>query len=499
VLIFLFRIKIIETMKKKFSFLLIVIALWSSSCNDYLDFRETDLIFGESALLTVQNNESAIIGAYGGLSNLMGVLMNSVFSDEVKTAGEFYNAATVHEWQYGPQDISIRDTYTAINPQYQMIDRVNRVLARIDIADSTRTADTQAARARLKGEALFLRAYAHFEIFRFYCAKYTPTGIAMPYMEAPASTPLTPYARIDMATYLQKMNADITAAKALLPNNLTDINRANVAAANGLHARIALYTEDWAAAETYATNYINTAGLALATTANFAGIWTDANTAEQAFRTVRTPTMARMGSLYRATSANASNIGTITWTVSNKLYDSYGATDIRVASYFKTEPLLVPLNRPNANRPGLIINKYPGGTYGSGTENSANAKLMRTSEMYLIRAEARAEQNKITGADSAESDLNALRANRITDYVAITLATKDEAISEIFLERFKELAFEGHRFWDLKRKGLPVSRLLVDATSAASATLPANDFRFALPIPLTEMQANSLMIQNTGY
>ncbi|MBX2897825.1 MAG: RagB/SusD family nutrient uptake outer membrane protein [Cyclobacteriaceae bacterium] len=482
-------------MKKKFSFLLIIIALWSSSCNDYLDFRETDLIAGDVALQTVQNNESAVIGAYGGLSNLMAVLLNSVFSDEVKTAGEFYNAATVHEWQYGPQDISIRDTYTAINPQYQMIDRVNRVLARVDVADSTRAGDNT-LRARLKGEALFLRAYAHFELFRFYCAKYSPSAVAMPYMESPS---MAPQARITMDTYFQKLNQDITAAKALLPNNLTDINRANVAAANGLHARIALYTEDWAAAETYATNYINTTGLGLATTANFAGIWTDANTAEQAFRTVRTPTMARIGSLYRATSASASNIGTITWTVSNKLYDAYGTTDIRRAAYFLTEPLLAANNRPNADRPGLIIRKYAGGTYGSGTENSANGKLMRTSEMYLIRAEARAEQNKITGANSAESDLNALRANRITDHVDIVLATKEQAIDEIMLERFKELAFEGHRFWDLKRRGLAVSRLAADAPSAASSTLPANDFRFALPIPLTEMQANSLMTQNQGY
>jgi hypothetical protein len=40
------------------------------------------------------------------------------------------------------------------------------------------------------------------------------------------------------------------------------------------------------------------------------------------------------------------------------------------------------------------------------------------------------------------------------------LATKDAAITAILEERFKELPFEGHRFWDLKRRNLPVSRLL---------------------------------------
>jgi hypothetical protein len=193
------------------------------------------------------------------------------------------------------------------------------------------------------------------------------------------------------------------------------------------------------------------------------------------------------------------DVGTIIWTVSNKLYDSYSVTDVRLDSYFVTDAALALLNRPNADRPGLIIKKYAGGAYGTSSENVTNSKLMRTSEMYLIRAEARAEQNKFTGANSAESDINTLRANRISDHLDATFASKDEAITAVFLERFKELAFEGHRFWDLKRKGLAVSRLVADAPSVAASTLPANDFRFALPIPLTELQANKLMTQNGGY
>jgi len=483
-------------MKKISIFLLVMVVLFQTiSCSEYLEFQETDLIAGDVALQTVANNESAIIGAYGGVSNLMPVLLNSVFSDEVKTAGEFYNSATVHEWNYGPADISIRDSYTAINAQYQIIDIVNRVLKQVDQADSTRAGDNQ-LRKRLRGEALFLRVYAHFELFKFYCAKYSPGGLAMPYMELSS---LEPQARINMSTYFEKLNRDIKAAKMLLPNNLTDINRANVAAAEGLHARIALYSEDWVSAEMYATNYINTPGLSLSDATTFGGIWTDANNAEQAFRIVRTPSMARLGNLYRNTSANASNIGTVVWTVANKLYDSFDASDIRRSAYFVVDPILQSLNRPNAARPGLIIRKYAGGAFGSSSENSVNGKVMRTAEMYLIRAEARAEQNKLNGANSAESDLNALRANRIPGYVNVTLLSKAEAIDQILNERFKELAFEGHRFWDLKRRGLPVTRLAADAPTVAAQSLPANSFKFALPIPANELLANRAMVQNPGY
>src|SRR5688572_22247213 len=122
-------------MKKIYSFFLLALCvMWSSSCSDYLDFEETDLIAGDIALKTVENNESAIMGAYGAVDNVMGVLLNSVFSDEVKTAGEFYNASTTHEWKYGPADVGIRDNYSAVDPQYRVIDRVNRVLALVDKA-----------------------------------------------------------------------------------------------------------------------------------------------------------------------------------------------------------------------------------------------------------------------------------------------------------------------------------------------------------------------------
>lgn len=125
---------------------------------------------------------------------------------------------------------------------------------------------------------------------------------------------------------------------------------------------------------------------------------------------------------------------------------------------------------------------------------------MRTGEMYLIRAEARAEQNKVSGANSAESDVNALRAARITGYTNVTFANKDAAITAILEERFKELAFEGHRFWDLKRRGLPVTRLASDAPTGPSQTLPAGNFRFVFPLPNVEIQANNgVWVQNPGY
>ena len=456
------------------------------SCKKVIDVKETDFIGGDVALQTIANNEGGIIGAYSALQIEMGILLNATFSDEVKKS-EFYNAATTHEWQFTSTDIGIRDNFTAFNLYYRVIDRVNRVLKALPLVEAKTPAE-EALRSKLKGEALFIRAFSHFELYRFYSGSADPAALALAYMEEPS---LDPQARLTVGPYFQKLNADLAEAKTLLPDNLNDVLRANKLAASGLQARVALYLKDWANAITYSTEYIN--AIPLSPMASFDGIWTDANNNEVAFKLKRTASAGgRIGSLFRGTSASASNIGTVTWMPSDKIWDSYDqANDVRFSSYFIDEPLLAA-----AGRPSRIIKKYAGTAYGTPAENVADAKVFRTGEMYLIRAEAKAETNDLTGA---AADLNALRTARITGYTDVTFASKEEIIAAIILERFKELAFEGHRFWDLRRKGLPVERLATDAPLANAAVLPAGNFRFVLPIPNAEIQANPLIVQNPGY
>jgi hypothetical protein len=473
-------------MKKNIIMIFSLTLLALAGCQKVIDVKETDFIGGDIALKTVANNEQGIIGAYGGLSVDMAVLLNATLADEVRVA-DFYNAATTHEWQYGPADVGLRDNFTAFNPLYRVIDRVNRVLIALPNATSTGASD-DALKKKLRGEALFLRAFCHFELYRYYSNSSVSTDLAMAYMETPS---LTPTPRITVGPYFTKLKADLAEAKTLLPTALTDVSRATAAAASGVQARVALYLKEYTDAITYSTEYIN--ALPLSPMNQFAGIWTDANKNECAFQIIRTTATGRMGSLFRGTSSSATNIGTITWRPSDKLWNSYDqVNDVRFAAYFKDEPLLAGSTRSSTR----LISKYAGTGYGTSAENVANQKVMRTGEMYLIRAEAKAETGDLIGA---AIDLNALRAARINGYVPVVLASKDAAITAIMDERFKELAYEGHRFWDLKRRNLPVTRLAADAPNANAITLPAGNYRFLLPIPDPEIKANPVIQQNPGY
>jgi hypothetical protein len=74
--------------------------------------------------------------------------------------------------------------------------------------------------------------------------------------------------------------------------------------------------------------------------------------------------------------------------------------------------------------------------------------------------------------------------------------------NEIAAERRREMCFEGHRWYDLKRTTRVVSRPVTgtgNANSGVQTSLPSTSHRWVFPIPEVEMRANPNMTQNTGY
>lgn len=106
--------------------------------------------------------------------------------------------------------------------------------------------------------------------------------------------------------------------------------------------------------------------------------------------------------------------------------------------------------------------------------------VVRLSEMYLTRAEANLQAGTTVGATPLE-DVNTVRER---SHASTLNAVTAKAIAE---ERFRELAFEGDKFWTIKR-------LKMNAGSR-----PYNDPKLILPIPQREMDVNSKLTQNTGY
>src|SRR5699024_2821336 len=128
----------------------------------------------------------------------------------------------------------------------------------------------------------------------------------------------------------------------------------------------------------------------------------------------------------------------------------------------------------------------------------------RSAEMLLIRAEAKARTGDVAGA---QDDIQLLLDNRYTANTPIVNFHNDkhEALLSILKQRRIELAFEGHRYLDLKRfrnvTNQGITRLAVDCASYSvpQCALPKDDHRWVFPIPTSELKANSVIKQNPGY
>ena len=152
---------------------------------------------------------------------------------------------------------------------------------------------------------------------------------------------------------------------------------------------------------------------------------------------------------------------------------------------------------PTATTRRWTVNKYVGGQ--PALVNLADVKLFRVAEMYLIRAEAYASKTTVE-LNAAASDLNALRIQRISGYVPQSFVTAADLLDAVMLERYRELAFEGHRYFDLRRRKMNITRTTADAIMAPGATLlTPGDRGYYLPIPLKELQTNLQISQHPKY
>ena len=252
-----------------------------------------------------------------------------------------------------------------------------------------------------------------------------------------------------------------------------------------IRARMALYLEDFTSAQSFAQQLID--AYPLATTPQYEAMYNDADNTEVIFKARRVAGDAAIGGIWVFTGS-----GNPFLEMSNSLYDelfAISANDVRFGVNFWAE-------RSDPDNNSHLVGKYTG----AGFVN--DHKVFRVSEMYLIKAEAQARTGNLPGAADT---LKELRDARLFDGFTSSLASfanVNEALTAILAERRIELAFEGHRYLDIRRLrnvlNIGINRDPIDCPTGQCDLAPG-DFRFNLPIPLAELNANANMVQNPGY
>jgi len=469
----------------KILFFLALSSLVLQSCSK-LDTRPSDYIEASKAFRNLEDVNMGVLGAYAPITSTL-IEVGSIVSDEVMMPTENnVSNNTAHRWIY---DSSTGSVTSAFYEYYVPIARANQVLEAIP--NISVTGSSQSLMNQYQGELLALRAYCHFELLRAYASSYDPNGMGVPYMKRyEVGYP----SRNSVQSNFDDINADLRAAKDLIPASFSDNTRITKTAISAIQARVALYEKKWDNAITFASEVI--AQEPLAPTIDFGKIWTDNSQSEVIWRLARVAGDSRIGAAYFRETGSI-----VLYAPSFKLIDKFGtqaqrADDIRFGSYIKYDPA----RAAGGTKSAYLVNKYTTGIVAN-SPGLTSVKLFRTGEMYLIRAEATLENdNSVTGLTAAAKDLNDLRSARIYNYASITFPDKQTLLNAIYEERFKELAFEGHRFFDLKRRKLPIERTTQDAINTSGAVkLEPTAAQYCFPIPLEEMTVNKNMDQNPNY
>lgn len=471
------------------------LALIISSCKKVLEVEPQYVKDGSQIFTTLTDYEFALTGAYalfrqtgyyGNGAQTTGsfsTLPDMMGEDLLQTTEDLANFANLTNYVFVASEDDLLVTWLAA---YRVVAQSNLVLRNIEQFGAAEPKRVN----RIKGQALAIRAMVHFDLLRYWGESYdrNATGLGIPYVTV-VDVENRP-ARLSVKESYDKIFADLNAAETLLADVDATINTSSAKSyidlnvARALLARINLYAKNYAEAERYASLVIT--GVPLATAAAFPNIWKDASVADVIWSV---PFSAGEGSPSNSLHVASSNRNRYRPTAAiQALFDNKTA-DVRYASYIAsraTGSTAVINTDPASTITRKIVNKYIGRN--AALDNLVNWKVFRTGEMYLIRAEARALQ---TGKEAlALTDLNALRAARITGYAPVVL-TGEALLNAIYTERRKELFAEGHRWFDLKRTTRVVTR--TDNTGAApgfQATLSATSRIWVFPIPQAEIDAN---------
>lgn len=466
-------------MKKIFSYLIMAtLVVGFTACEDELEITPFDSIDATKAFQNITDIQNGANGVYGSMSIINVLSFNSLIADEVRRA----DTNTGQGMQLFDHNIIAGDgTVTgAWNNWYLTIDRANRVLAAIDdLFDGFDAAD-QATATQIRAEMLAIRAFIHFELYRSFVDLDDASGLAIPYMTV---SEISEPARPTRDEFHTSLLADITAAEGVLTaaGAGSDRFRMNLTALQLLRARVALYLKDYDTAITYATNVLNAVPITT-DSLTYDQIWSDQADGEVLFKLQRlTVADGTIGIYERSTNQD------VFFHPGDDLLNQFDtATDIRYASWIDD-------STTNANAPGVYVGKY---NKIAGSKNLATHKMLRSSEALLIRSEANFLKASPDVA-AATADIEALRLARIVGY---TVTGGNLTIADLKAEKRKEFAFEGHRYYDLKRWGDPIVRTAIDTNqNIFSSGFAADDYRFVLPIPQSEVQANGNMVQNPGY
>lgn len=463
-----------------------LLALSFVSCEKLLETKPTDSIDIEGALDTKELLEAGTYGVYSHLrsTSLFGeefIVYPEIQADNAVQSGRTTNLVDVANnvvnanmggWQVG----------------YRGIMQANIVLDALDKFDGPKQ-----WKDNLKGQLYFLRALYYHSVSRVY--SYDPTATTA---DERGAIPLILNAvqsiddidrrpRASIPEMYAHIYSDLDSAYALLANsdNIVAPHFATQAAVAALYTRVALYNGDYRTVVEYADKVLASGVATFSTKESYVSDWRKAVHPESLFEIVFTAqdnigvnTSVHSRYMTRASVIDPEALrGNGYAVVSDDLFNAYDENDVRKELIWKGLGYNSDKNEMTKffSRNGII--------------HLDNIPVIRLSEVILNRAEAYAH---IAGGEAQSmDDVNMIRER--AGLAPVSGLSEDLLMDEIVAQRRLELAFEGDRWFTLKRLGM-------DIPKPNGTIIPFSDFRILSRIPVRERNTTRGQLeQNKGY
>lgn len=357
---------------------------------------------------------------------------------------------------------------------YNTIYRANSVLENVNNAADA----TQLQKNRMKADAYLIRALSHFTLVTIFAqmpnftANASHAGIALRLQNTSGIGTPSPISTV--AQVYASIGLDIDSAKRLYANSVSIYNFGadktwlSLNAAKAFESRVKLYTEKNADVVAITTDIIANGGVGnIIPNAQYENAWRGRNMLQESIFELNygDRTGGSLGDYF-----NPLAVTNYQFAATNDLLNIYDPNDVRRRTTMFT---------PYANTFGSFLNTRKW----SGIRDSANnIRMFRLSEIYLNRAEAYAKIGDATALQLACNDLNRIRTRGLPTAVNIVPTIGQAAlITEILLERRRELCFEGQLFFDIARNKQNLTRADCSASINCGLTYPS--IKYAVPYP----------------
>ncbi|WP_270488346.1 RagB/SusD family nutrient uptake outer membrane protein [Butyricimonas synergistica] len=415
---------------------------------------------------------------------------------------------SLFSWSDDMYEKLTHDKYNTWQICYNKIMGCNTVIDYMD-----RVSGEEKTKNNMLGQALVLRAYYYLLLVNYYALPYNygdPTkNLGVPLkLEMEVVDGFLP--RKTVAEVYEQMITDLEKGIKLLEENKMEMSLYKISALAGkaILCRVYLYMEDWDNALKYANMVLGEkpALTSLASAPEDAMQYQGSNTWCVYNESTSNEIIWMYGGNREYSCYSSGNsVATNPYTASDELMDLYEFStdsdnhwDLRRYMYFKYGAWV--------DWSIFRATIFPAYGFKGGKNEKWASHGIRTAELYLNRAEAYVRKFMETGEDNyrtlALADLNKLRENRYDTrnvaYNKVDYTNAEELLQFYKDERRRELCFEGHRWFDLRRYGMPelTHVYFIKADSKQQLVLGKEDPRYVLPIPKSALDRNPYLEQN---